>query len=49
LWFAPAVVVAAGVAFVFVLSRRRGRQDEPLTAEQAARARRLLAGDGGDS
>jgi len=49
LWFAPAVVVAAGVAFVFVLSRRRGRQDEPLTAAQAARARRLLAGDGRDS
>jgi len=49
LWFAPVLVVAAGVAFVFVLSRRRGRQDEPLTAAQAARARRLLAGDGGDS
>jgi len=49
LWFAPVVVVAAGVAFVFVLSRRRGRQDEPLTAAQAERARRLLGGDGGDS
>lgn len=41
LWFAPLIVVAAGVGLVWVLSRRRGPARQ-LDAAQAEKARRLL-------
>lgn len=43
LWFAPLIVVAAGVGLMLVLSRPRGPAPQ-LDAAQAEKARRLLDG-----
>lgn len=43
LWFAPLLVVAAGIGFVWILSRPRGPGPK-LEPAQAEKARRLLGG-----